>query len=158
MLCRGDRVIPFPIKGLSWKDNPDLAHWFERTLKSLKIATDKDGWIIPNPAIYQSYEEMADAIVKESEEKPLNLRGFDDFELSMKRAGRDLQIVLIAKENAGEPINRAASKVGDFNKPLVAMLTEIIWTDCDYSSLKRIAQPSAPLIWASTILTAASMG
>ena len=139
VLCRGDRVIPFPIKGLSWKDNPNLERWFERTLKSLKIVSDKDGWIIPNPALYQSYEEMADAIVKESEEKPLNLRGYDDFEISMKRAGANLNLVLTPKENAGEKINRAASKVGDFNKLLFALATD----KNPYFYIRYLVEPDA---------------
>jgi chemotaxis protein histidine kinase CheA len=139
VLCRGDRIIPFPIKGLSWKENPNLERWFERTLKSLKIAADKDGWLIPNPALYQSYEEMADAIVKESEEKPLNLRGFDDFEISIKRAGANLNLVLIPKENAGEKINRAATKTSDFNKLLFALATD----KNPYFYIRYLVEPDA---------------
>ncbi len=139
VLCRGDRVIPFPIKGLSWKDNPNLARWFERTLKSLKMATDKDGWLIPNPALYQSYEEMADAIVKESEEKPLNLPAYNDFEILMKRTGANLYLVLKPKENAGEKINRAASKSGDFNKLLYALATE----KRPYFYIRYLVEPDA---------------
>ncbi|MDA1040478.1 MAG: hypothetical protein O3A37_09355 [Planctomycetota bacterium] len=123
VLCRGDRIIPFPIRVLPWKEDPNLERWFVRTLKSLKMATDKDGWLIPNPALYTSYEEMAEAIIKESTEKPLNLRGYDDFEISMKRAGANFNVVLTPKENAGEQIKRAASKVGDFNKLLFEIAT-----------------------------------
>lgn len=124
VLCRGDRIIPIPIKGLSWKEDPNLERWFVRTLKSLKIAADKDGWLIPNPELYKSYEEMADAIVKESQEKPLNLRGYDDFDISMKRVGANLHLVLTPKEDAGERVSRAASKTGDFNKLLFALATD----------------------------------
>lgn len=139
VLCRGDRIIPFPITGPTWKNDPNLERWFERTLKSLKIATDKDGWIIPNPTLYKSYEEMADAIVKEAEEKSPNLRGYDDFEISLKRAGASVNIVLTPKESAGEKINRAASKLGVFNK----LLFEIATSKNPFFYIRYMVEPDA---------------
>jgi hypothetical protein len=139
VLCRRDRVIPFPITGLSWKNDPNLERWFVRTLKSLKIASDKDGWLIPNPELYKSYEEIADAIVKEAQEKPLNLRGYDDFEISMKRVGPNVNLALTPKENAGERINSAASKSGDFNK----ILFEIASSKNPYYYIRYMVEPDA---------------
>jgi len=142
VLCRGDRVIPFPITGLSWKSDPILERLFVRTLKSLKISTDKDGWLYPNPSLYKSYEEMADAIVKEASEKPLNLRGYDDFEISMKRVGANVNLVLTPKENAGERINRAASKTGDFNKLLFG-LAELARDKKQFYYIRYLVEPDA---------------
>ncbi len=139
VLCRGDRIIPFPTAGLSWKNDPNLERWFVRTLKSLKIVADKDGWLIPNPELYKSYEEMADAIVKESQEKPLNLRGYDDFEITMKRVGANLNLVLTPKEDAGERINRAASKTGSLNK----VLFDLASGKSPYYYIRYLVEPDA---------------
>ena len=125
----------------------------------MKIASDKDGWLIPNPELYKSYEEMADAIVKESQKKPLNLRGCDDFEISMKRVGSQSRRTRSTAKTSPACVlvkNRLPRPLPP--RSLLRGSSATTSTERGHSSLSRTAQPSAPFTCASTILTAASMG
>ena len=144
VLCRGTQVIPFPITGLSVKENPLLTRWFSRTLTSLKLVADAEGWITPNPRIpnkepLTSNDAIGDAIVKKALESPPVLPGYKDFDFSIIRRGRALQLVLTPKENAGEDISKASSKGGQLNR----MLLDIAKSDNPYRYIKYLVEPDA---------------
>ena len=144
VLCRGTQVIPFPINGLSVKENPALRRWFSRTLTSLKLIADTDGWISPNPRLpnkdpLTTNDAIGDAIARKSIETPPVLPGYNDFEFSITKRGRDLRLVLTPKENAGENISKASSKGGQLNR----MLFEIAKSDNPYRYIKFLVEPDA---------------